>query len=209
MNLCLPEEAKTRLLSELHYWASNPPKSSSGSFKLKYRECLAGWFNWALKVYPLLCPALNNIYAKMIGKRNCIQCIYINNAIQDNLLWAITHIESSNGIHLFKSHHWIPSMADYVIYCDACPNGMGFWYPASKDGYYTPTPVNVPSNVICYFECLCVVSAIINIQARVPHGSKILIYTDNSNTVDIFQDVALSTSLQPTTEISCRYPNQE
>ena len=184
MTLCLPE---THLLSELHYWASKPPKSSSGSFKLKYWERLTGWFNWALNMYHLLHPALNNIYAKMIGKRNRIQCIYINNAIQDDLLWAITHIESSDGIDLFKSRHWIPSMADYVIYCDACPNGMGFWYLASKDRYYAPTPVNVPSNVIFYFKCLCVVSAIINVQARTPHGSKILIYTDNSNTVDIFQ----------------------
>lgn len=25
---------------------------------------MTGWFNWALNVYPLFCPALNNIYAK-------------------------------------------------------------------------------------------------------------------------------------------------
>jgi hypothetical protein len=53
MTLTLPDEAKSRLLSELRFWAAKPPKNSSGSFKLKHWECLAGWFNWALNVYPL------------------------------------------------------------------------------------------------------------------------------------------------------------
>ena len=56
MSLSLPQDAKECLLSELRYWAAKPPKSSSGSFRLKYWEQLAGWFNWALNVYPLLCP---------------------------------------------------------------------------------------------------------------------------------------------------------
>jgi hypothetical protein len=64
---------------------------------------------------------------------------------------------------------------------------MGFWYPVSKDGYYAPTPVNIPLNIIFYFESLCVLSALEHVQSRATCGSKILIYTDNSNTVDIFQ----------------------
>jgi hypothetical protein len=101
--------------------------------------------------------------------------------------WALTHIESSDGVHLFKSFSWTPSLADFVIYCDACPEGMGFWYLTSKDGYYAPTPVNIPSEVIFYYESLCVVSALVNVQSKAPRGSKILIYTDNLNTVDIFR----------------------
>ena len=85
---------------------------------------------------------------------------------------------------LFRS---IPSEADFVIYCDACPDGMGFWYPVSKDGYYAPTPVNPPTNAIFYFESLSVLSALDNVQNKAPRGSKILIYTDNKNTVDIFR----------------------
>jgi hypothetical protein len=104
-------------------------------------------------------------------------------------MWAITHIESSEGVHLFRSFSWTPTLADFVIYCDACPNGMGFWYPTSKDGYYAPTPVNIPSDVIFYYQSLCVVSAIVNVQSKAPHGSKILIYTDNLNTVDIFRSL--------------------
>ena len=187
MTMTLPTESKERLTEELRSWAAKPPKNASGSFKLKHWERLAGWFNWALNVYPLLRPALNNVYAKMSGKRLMNQRIYINNAIRNDLMWAVHHIESSDGVQLFDSYHWDPPNANYVIYCDACPEGLGFWYPVSKDGYYAPTPVNIPSNAIFYYEALCVLSAIINVESKAPKGSKILIYTDNTNTVDIFR----------------------
>ena len=104
-------------------------------------------------------------------------------------MWALTHIENSDGVHLWKSLAWDPSEADHVIYCDMCPEGMGFWYPVSKEGYYAPTPVNVPSEVIFYFKALCVLSALANVQPRARRGAKILIYTDNMNTVDIFRSL--------------------
>ena len=150
---------------------------------------MAGWFNWALNIYPLLHPALNNVYAKTSRKQNREQQIYINNAIRDDFLWALTHIENSNNIHLLKSFSWCPSLADFTIFCDTCPEGLGFWYPVSKDGYHAPTPVNAPSNVIFYFEALCVLSALNHVQTKAPRGSKIVIYMDNKNTVDIFQSL--------------------
>jgi hypothetical protein len=66
---------------------------------------------------------------------------------------------------------------------------MGFWYPVSKDGYYAPTPVNIPTTIIFYFETLCVLSALVHVQSKAPRGSKVLIYTDNANTVDIFRSL--------------------
>ena len=189
MTMTLPSESKENLTAELRLWASKPPRNASGSFKLKYWERLAGWFNWALNVYPLLRPALNNVYAKMSGKRLRNQRIYINNTIRSDLMWAVNHIESSNGVQLFDLIHWDQSNANFIIYCDACPEGLSFWYPISKDGYYAPTPVNIPSDAIFYYEALCVLSAIINVQSKAPKGSKILIYTDNSNTVDMFRSL--------------------
>ena len=123
----------------------------------------------------------------MGNKGNREQRVYINNAIRDDLTWAINHLEHSNSIHLLKSFTWTPDLADFTIYCDACPDGMGFWYPVSKDGYYAPTPVDVPSSFIFYFETLCVLSAPEHVQTKAVHGSKILIYTDNRNSGDIFQ----------------------
>ena len=166
MTLTLPEPAKVRLINELRFWVEKPPKTSSGSFKLKHWERLAGWFNWALNVYPLLRPALNNVYAKMGGKQNREQRVYINNAIREDLAWALTHVENSDGVHLFKSISWTPSLADFVIYCDACPEGLGFWYPFSKEGYYAPTPIDAPTNAIFYFETLAILSALTHVRSR-------------------------------------------
>ena len=187
MTLTLPDSAKERLTAELRFWCAKPPKNSSGSFKLKLWQRLAGWFNWALNVYPLLRPALNNLYAKIAGKQQKDQRIYINNAIRDDLKWALTHLELSEGVHLFKSFSWSPSIADFVIYCDACPEGLGFWYPHSKEAYYGPTPGSVPTNAIFYFESLAVLSALVNVQRKAARGSKILIYTDNLNTINMFR----------------------
>ena len=100
--------------------------------------------------------------------------------------WAIDHLKCSDGIHLLTSFTWTPNSADFTIFCDACPDGMGFWYLVSKDGYYVPTPVNIPSNVIFYLEALCVLSTLEHVQTKAEHGLKFLIYTDNSNTADIF-----------------------
>jgi len=85
-----------------------------------------------------------------------------------------------------KVHCLGPSFADFTIYCDACPEGMGFWYPVSKEGYYVPTPINIPSDVIFYFKSLCVLSALVHVENWAPRGSKVVIYTDNLNVVDIF-----------------------
>ncbi|KAF8804719.1 hypothetical protein BYT27DRAFT_7259194 [Phlegmacium glaucopus] len=182
MTLSLPDSARTQLIEELTFWASKPTKPSSGSFKLKHWERLTGWFNWALNIYPHLRLALNNVYSKIGGKRNREQQIYINNAIQDDFLWAIHHIEASDGVHLLKSMHWDPSIANFTIFCDACPEGLGFWYPSNKTGYYAPTPVNVPTEFIFYYKSLCVLSALTNLQKKAHRGSWIIIYTDNSNT---------------------------
>jgi hypothetical protein len=187
MTLTLPEPSKLRLIEELRFWASKPSKTSSGSFKLKHWERLAGWFNWALNVYPLLRPALNNVYSKIAGKNNRDQRVYVNNAIRDDLAWALHHIESSDGVHLFKSFSWSVNSADLTIFCDACPEGLGFWYPISKEGFYGQTPVNAPTDVIFYYEALSVVSALLHAQTKARRGARILIYTDNTNTVDVFR----------------------
>ncbi|KAF6761393.1 hypothetical protein DFP72DRAFT_785929, partial [Ephemerocybe angulata] len=62
---------------------------------------------------------------------------------------------------------------------------MGFWFPAYNAGFYAPVPSNIPPGMIFYAEALCVVSAIDFICDRT-QKRKILIRTDNQNTVDIF-----------------------
>jgi hypothetical protein len=44
MTLTLPDPAKVRLLDELKFWSSKPPKNSSGWFKLKHWDRITLWF---------------------------------------------------------------------------------------------------------------------------------------------------------------------
>jgi hypothetical protein len=68
MTLTLPPTSRQSLLEELCLWGSKPTSRSHGAFKLKKWQVLAGWVNWALNVYPLIRPALNNVYPKIAGK---------------------------------------------------------------------------------------------------------------------------------------------
>ena len=92
---------------------------------------MAGWVNWALNVFPLLHPCLNNFYNKMSGVHNPTRHTWVNNSVHDDLIWAAQHIENSSGVHLLQSTNWDPCLADITAYCDACPEGMGFWYLCS------------------------------------------------------------------------------
>jgi hypothetical protein len=65
---------------------------------------------------------------------------------------------------------------------------MGFWLPDKCVGYYSPVPENTTDEHIFYFEALCILSVFHHATEVlcVPPSSRILIYTDNDNTVAIF-----------------------
>lgn len=81
--------------------------------------------------------------------------------------------------------------ATLTIYCDACPGGMGFWYPDLNIGYYSPTPSYEHPDLIFYFEALCVLSALYDAhqQTLTPGVGRFIIFTDNLNTVNIFNSL--------------------
>jgi len=101
---------------------------------------------------------------------------------------AVNHLEQDSGIRLIQQIHWDVSSADFTIYCDACLEGMGFWIPDECVGFYSPVPEQMDSEQIFYFEALCVLSALHHlIETHDPRpSSRLLIYTDNDNTVAIF-----------------------
>jgi len=146
-------------------------------FTLREWQRLVGWINWSFNVFPLLRPALNNFYTKIAGKCAPNKYIRINKAVCMDLLWAVKHLEFNTGVHLI--HH---------LYWDACLEEMGFWLPDKCISYYSPVPETTNNNQIFYFEALCVLSAIHHVTAFlcVHPASRILIYTDNDNTVAIF-----------------------
>ena len=183
LSLTLPEEAKALLMKELEWWCKPGRKE-----KLRRWFQLGGWMNWAFNVYPRLKPALNNFYPKLKGRRDSTSLLWVNNNIRDDFSWALKILSNSSGVRLLKSVYWDVDEASLTIYCDACPEGMGFWYPALNIGFYSPTPLHDNPDLIFYFEALCVHSALFDAYRRTPKNSngRFVIYTDNSNTVDIF-----------------------
>jgi hypothetical protein len=84
---------------------------------------------------------------------------------------------------------WDPSEADVILYADACLGGMGFWYHNTDVGYYSPTPSPSPVEHIFYFEALCALSALQHAAESFPNKCRFVIYSDNTNTVDIFSSL--------------------
>lgn len=191
LTITLPEQSRTLLVDELHMWGrhTKSKKPSNSSFKLKKWQQLAGWVNWGLNAFPLLRPCLNNLYFKMRGHTEQRNSIYINDTIRSDLLWAAQWIEQSTGVHLLSSTVWNASDADFIVYCDASLSGLGFWIPSSCAGFHSSIPYNVPPSLIFYFEALCVVSALQHCADIATVPSKILIYTDNFNSVNIFSSL--------------------
>ena len=81
--------------------------------------------------------------------------------------------------------------AERIIYCDVCLEGMGFWYPHKPvtNGFYSPVPLDVPEQFILYYEALCILSTLHHAANTSSKPICIAIFTDNSNTVDIFNSL--------------------
>jgi len=46
---------------------------------------LARWMNWSFNVFPLLCPALNNLYPKITRKQCPLIKVWVNNTVHKDL----------------------------------------------------------------------------------------------------------------------------
>jgi hypothetical protein len=191
LTLTLPAENKKELITQLKDFARTP-QGNGVKYALKDFQRLAGWFNWALNVYPLLKPALANVYAKMSHSKpdKPLTKLYVNNAIRSDLLWAIDHLSRLPGTRVLQSLDWDPDTADVVAYCDASLSGLGFWYPGLSAGFWSAIPEDPPRGTIFYLEALSVLSAIIHSTSFGFPVNKLVVYTDNLNTVQIFNSLS-------------------
>jgi hypothetical protein len=191
LTLTLPAESKSDLVTQLNNFARTP-EGSGVRFALKDFQRLAGWFNWALNVYPLLKPALSNIYAKMAHSKpdKPLTKLYVNNAIRSDLLWAVDHLSRLPGTRVLQSLDWDPDTADVVAYCDASLSGLGFWFPGLSAGFWSPIPEDPPKDTIFYFEALSVLSAIVHSTSFGFPIDRLANYTDNLNTVQMFNSLS-------------------
>jgi hypothetical protein len=67
---------------------------------------------------------------------------------------------------------------------------LGFWFPGLSTGYWADVPQEPPKDTIFYFEALCVLSAIIHSTTLGFPVNKLVIYTDNLNTVHMFNSLS-------------------
>jgi hypothetical protein len=72
---------------------------------------------------------------------------------------------------------------------DACLSGLGFFLERSLEGFQCVVPQDSPKGTIFYFEALAVVSVVDAATRLTPVPSKLLVFSDNTNTVDMFHSL--------------------
>jgi hypothetical protein len=203
MTFTLPQQARLDLLHEIEEFCATRVNHRGNKHMLRAWQRLAGWVNWSFNVFPLLRPCLNNFYPKIAGKDSPNTQIWVNNIIREDLLWAASSIRVNPGVLLLRASDWSPPDADIIIYCDACMDGMGFWYPDHDLAFYSPVPLRVPVEFIFYYEALCVLSALQYTAPLFNTPARIALYTDNSNTIDIFSSLRCLSAYNPILKAAC------
>jgi hypothetical protein len=185
MQVTLPSHKKAELVVQLRCFAIKNHRWSLWDF-----QWLAGWCKWSFNVFPLLKPGLSMLYDKIRGKSNPLGVICINNALLFKIHWLANHIEASNGLYFFKSLDFDSTRDEVVVaYTDASGIGLGLWFPDDNFTCQCPLPSDSPRDTIFFHEALAVCSAIHTVVNMHEPPSKLLIYTDNSNTVSMFDSL--------------------
>ena len=115
--------------------------------------------------------------------------VWSNSAIREDFEWARQKVMESDRVFLLESVMWEVSDATCILETDACPEGYAYWYPPTRQGFSIATPRDTPFTRIIFFEGLAVLSALNDAHHRFPRGSKILIYSDNSTTIAMFNSL--------------------
>lgn len=122
----------------------------------------------------------------MAGKNCPLTKIWVNNAMHEDLNWATHHMHASLRINLLSSMSLDAEDTDVTVFCDACIEGLAFYYPDCLTGFYAPVPNESTYNIILYFEALAVASTCNDLKKMMTHQLHIIIYTNSMNMVDIF-----------------------
>jgi hypothetical protein len=195
MTITMPPKALNELIEAIRAFA-RPNKRRT----LRVFQRIAGWINWSLNVFPLLRPGLCTLYEKMRGKTGANLPISVSVSLCRELIWLADHMERLPGVNLLASREWSAADTDVHLLCDACPGGLGFWYPTSQEGFQYTTTTKDPHDIF-YLEALAVLSALEwYIHSKRPTGrssTRVVIFTDNENTVNMFNSLHASPHLNP------------
>jgi hypothetical protein len=184
MTITMPVQARTDLILAIRSFAHEGQRRPLREF-----QSIAGWINWAFNAYPLLRPGLSTMYAKMSGKDKPHQSLWVSRSLCRELEWIAGHLEHLTGVHMMNSLEWDADDADEILYTDACPTGMGFWSPRLRVGFQHLISNNSVHDIF-YLEALAVLSALAFVVDHCsPRPSRVAIFTDNTNSVNIFHSL--------------------
>ncbi|KAI6153030.1 hypothetical protein BKA82DRAFT_3970091, partial [Pisolithus tinctorius] len=188
MRVQMTLESHEHLLDQVRSFADQGTRRLLRDF-----QRLAGYLNWALNVYPMLRPGLSALYAKTAGKNHIGALLWVNRDLVCELLWFTSHIETSDGVFFLSSVSWdhrhLPART-LVAFTDASHDGLGFWFPSLNLGYTLHIPASYSSHPIFFLEALVVLAAIQYGIRFVPYGGRMAVYTDNFNSVSMFNTLA-------------------
>ena len=101
MRVSMDEQDQTKLIQHVEDFTATAPGGTCHT--LREFQQLAGWINWSFNVFPLLKPALSNVYAKIRGKNQSHAKIFVSKAVIHDLHWFQSHIQESDGVYLFEN----------------------------------------------------------------------------------------------------------
>jgi hypothetical protein len=189
MIISIPLDKKEEIISYIRNFAIPHHRHTLREF-----QQIAGTINWLFNVFPLLKPGLSVVYAKMQDKSKLLTQIYVNVDIVRELTWLANHMEHLPGVLLLESLDWSPETAEDVvtIYTNALLAGIAYWFLEINFGFQLRLPHDAPLGSIFFFEALAVCSAIHALADTDPIPQHVAIFTDNTNTVDIFNSLRAS-----------------
>ncbi|THH15405.1 hypothetical protein EUX98_g9473 [Antrodiella citrinella] len=194
MTISLPTESSVALISAIRAFIDDT--DSHRRQPLKRWQRLIGWINWGLNVQPLLRPALQSCYAKISGKTHPHAGVSLNRDVRRDLEWIASIFQRHTGVHVLRSRIWHATEADLTIFCDASLSGMGFWSPQMNSGFCCDCPAipeDVPAGCIFWYEALTVLAALEWAATLQPPPRRLAIFSDNMNTVQIFDSLRATT----------------
>jgi hypothetical protein len=206
MTVTIPDDARSKLLSHIADFIRM--EGTDRRRTLREFQTLAGYANWAFNVYPLGRPGLCTLYDKICGKSKANARIYLNASIVHELRWLSSYIYNSPPTRILSSVSWEPSEAKKAglhqleVFTDASLTAMAYYFPILRLAYYAPLPPNPSPDTIFWFEALAVCAAIhhaAHVWARdfTPKLDRLLVGTDNMNTVNVFNSLHAKPSYNP------------
>ena len=206
MTVTIPDDARAKFLSSISDFIniSNTDRRRT----LREFQALAGYANWAFNVFPLGRPGLSTLYSKIAGKTRANARIYLNSGIIRELSWLSDYISAAPPVRIFSATSWDPvearsaGLRQLEVFTDALSIALAYYFPALGLAYHAQLPPNPPADTIFWYEALAVCSAI-NHAANVwacdfsPKLDRLLVSTDNMNTVHMFDSLHAKPSYNP------------